>query len=64
MYRGWNLILPLLLTTLLGQSLGFWPFDVLAAKNGPDDVYENSNAKRIAIIGMSAILWGSLTRVF
>jgi hypothetical protein len=54
MYGGWNLVLSLIFAALCGQSIGFWPFDVLAAKDGPDNVYENSNAKRIAIIGMLA----------
>lgn len=53
MYTGWNLVISLVLIALCGQSLGFWPFDVLAAKDGPDTVYENSKAKRIAIIGMN-----------
>ena len=57
-------MLSLIFVTLCGQSIGFWPFDVLAAKDGPDDIYENANANRIAIIGMLAFFMGSLVVFF
>jgi hypothetical protein len=64
MYGGWNLVVLLIFAAFCGQSIGFWPFDVLAAKDGTEDVYGNSNAKRIAIIGMSASFWDSLSVLF
>ena len=48
-------MLSLIFAAFCRQSIGFWPFDALAAKDGTDDAYGNSNAKRIAIIGMFGI---------
>jgi len=58
MYPGWNPVLTLLLslTVLPGAIAGFWPFKVSATTDIPDYVYPDSNAKRIAIIGMSVYL--------
>jgi hypothetical protein len=58
MYAGWNLVLTLLLsfTLLPGAIAGFWPFKVSATTDVRDYVYADSNAKRIAIIGMSFYL--------
>jgi hypothetical protein len=51
MFADWNLVLTVIIAVFCGQSIGFWPFDASAA-NVPDYVSEESNAKRIAIIGM------------
>ena len=56
MYTSWNLVRTLVYLSLCGSGLGFWPFDVLASKYGPDNVNEASTAKRIAIIGISTFL--------
>jgi hypothetical protein len=56
MYAGWNLVVTLLFLSLCGHGLGFWPFDVLASKDSPEDVYDGSRAKKIAIIGMYSLL--------
>lgn len=60
MYAGWNLVITLICISFCGQSLGLWPFDVLASKDVPDNDYEASNAKCIAIIGMSTLLFSSI----
>ncbi|KAH7369965.1 Prenylcysteine lyase-domain-containing protein [Rhexocercosporidium sp. MPI-PUGE-AT-0058] len=54
MFAGWNLVLTLLITSLVGQSHGFWPFTVSATTDAPDTVYADAGAKRIAIIGAGA----------
>jgi prenylcysteine oxidase / farnesylcysteine lyase len=55
MYNStWNLVLALVFALLCGQSKGIWPFSsVHAATDAQDVVYPDSNAKRVAIIGMS-----------
>jgi hypothetical protein len=54
MYARWNLVLSLIVTFLCGQSNGLWPFTFHAAAEAPElePLYPDSNAKRIAIIGM------------
>jgi len=56
MYARWNLVLSLslLVAFLCGQSNGLWPFTFHAAAEAPEaePLYPDSNAKRIAIIGM------------
>jgi hypothetical protein len=59
MYGGWNFVSLIIYAILCGQSIGFWPFDLLATvvaanegTEGTDDFYGSPNAKRIAIIGM------------
>jgi hypothetical protein len=60
MYSRKNTIVTLVVTFLCGQGLGFWPFDynfyahvaVYAKSDASETVYSESNAKRIAIIGM------------
>ncbi|KAH9212992.1 Prenylcysteine lyase-domain-containing protein [Leptodontidium sp. 2 PMI_412] len=54
MFAGWNLVLTLLITSLVAQSHGFWPFTVSATTDAPDTVYADAGAKRIAIIGAGA----------
>jgi hypothetical protein len=57
MHPSWKLVFIAYLLALCGQTLGFWLFDVLAAKDGPDNLYETSGPKRVAIIGMQSFLW-------
>lgn len=60
MYRGWNLILTIIVTFLPGGSLGFWswPFSFQAVAEQEPIIesttyeYADSHAKRIAVIGM------------
>ncbi|KAA8566081.1 hypothetical protein EYC84_008685 [Monilinia fructicola] len=63
MYRGWNLILTVIVTFLSGESLAFWswPFSFQAATVEQQPIiesttyeYADSHAKRIAIIGAGA----------
>ncbi|KAG0647060.1 Chloride ion pump-associated 55 kDa [Hyphodiscus hymeniophilus] len=54
MYGSWNFVVTLIVISLCRQVLGFWPFDVLASSDSPDEVYDTSKAKRIAIIGAGA----------
>ncbi|QSZ28590.1 hypothetical protein DSL72_003089 [Monilinia vaccinii-corymbosi] len=63
MYRGWNLVLAIIVTLLSGESLGFWswPFGFQAATAEQQPViepttyeYADSHAKRIAIVGAGA----------
>ncbi|KAF5870706.1 putative prenylcysteine oxidase protein [Botrytis fragariae] len=62
MYRGWNLVLALIVTLLSGESLGFlsWPFKFQAVAEQEPIIesttyeYADSHAKRIAIIGAGA----------
>ncbi|RAL60642.1 hypothetical protein DID88_009960 [Monilinia fructigena] len=63
MYRGWNLILTIIVTFLSGESLAFWswPFSFQAATVEQQPIiesttyeYADSHAKRIAIIGAGA----------
>lgn len=56
MYAGWNLVVTLILTSLYGQSFGFWPFNVLASKDNPDTIHDSAKGRRIAIIGKFTIL--------
>jgi len=53
MYRGWNLVL---LFALYGQSLGIWPFSVVASTDIVAPIVEleplyDPRVKRIAIVG-------------
>ena len=51
-YSGWNLVLTLVVALLCGESEGLWPFtSVHAALDSPGNVYPDTNAKRVAIIG-------------
>lgn len=60
MYRGWNLVLAIIVAFLSGESLGFlsWPFKFQAVAEQEPIIesttyeYADSHAKRIAIIGM------------
>jgi prenylcysteine oxidase/farnesylcysteine lyase len=54
MYARWNLLLSLIVAFLCGQSNGLWPFTFHVAAEAPEaePLYPDSNAKRIAIIGM------------
>ncbi|TGO46182.1 hypothetical protein BOTNAR_0607g00050 [Botryotinia narcissicola] len=62
MYRGWNLVLAIIVTLLSGESLGFlsWPFKFQAVAVQEPIIesttyeYADSHAKRIAIIGAGA----------
>ncbi|TGO35893.1 hypothetical protein BHYA_0142g00090 [Botrytis hyacinthi] len=62
MYRGWNLVLAIIVTLLSGESLGFlsWPFKFQAVAEQEPIIesttyeYADSHAKRIAIIGAGA----------
>ncbi|KAJ8061525.1 hypothetical protein OCU04_009339 [Sclerotinia nivalis] len=63
MYRGWNLVLTIIVTFLSGECLGFWswPFKFQAAVAEQEPIiesttyeYADSHAKRIAIIGAGA----------
>jgi hypothetical protein len=52
-YSGCNLVLALIVALLCGQSKGIWPFtSVHATPDSQDIVYQDTNAKRVAIIGM------------
>jgi len=56
MYQGWSLLTVLILGTICGHSLAFWPFQLFTTANG----LESSNTaidgapRRIAIIGAGA----------
>ena len=52
-YPGWHLVLIIILSILCVQCSAFWPFSVHAAKSASESLYPNTNARRIAIIGMS-----------
>ena len=52
MHAGWKLVLTLIITTLVGQIRGFWPFTASATTDAPETVYADASAKRIAVIGM------------
>ncbi|EMR85927.1 putative prenylcysteine oxidase protein [Botrytis cinerea BcDW1] len=62
MYRGWNLVLAIIVAFLSGESLGFlsWPFKFQAVAEQEPIIesttyeYADSHAKRIAIIGAGA----------
>ncbi|KAF7854690.1 hypothetical protein EAF04_010259 [Stromatinia cepivora] len=62
MYRGWNLVLTIIVTFLSGECLGFWswPFKFQAVAEQEPIIesttyeYADSHAKRIAIIGAGA----------
>ncbi|ESZ93602.1 hypothetical protein SBOR_6031 [Sclerotinia borealis F-4128] len=65
LYRGWNLVLTIIITVFSGESLGFWSwpfsFQALAEQQQPilesityEYEYADSHAKRIAIIGAGA----------
>ena len=55
-YSGWNLVLTFVVALLFGESRGIWPFtSVEAALDAPDNVYPDTNARRVAIIGMPKI---------
>ncbi|KAF7934091.1 uncharacterized protein EAE97_008451 [Botrytis byssoidea] len=62
MYRGWNLVLAIIVTLLSGESLGFlsWPFKFQTVAVQEPIIesttyeYADSHAKRIAIIGAGA----------
>ncbi|KAM0129637.1 hypothetical protein ACHAP3_007666 [Botrytis cinerea] len=62
MYRGWNLVLAVIVAFLSGESLGFlsWPFKFQAVAEQEPIIesttyeYADSHAKRIAIIGAGA----------
>jgi hypothetical protein len=57
-------VLSVILTSLYGQSIAFWPFtsftvQVQASTDAPEHIYPDANAKRVAIIGtqiLSSIL--------
>lgn len=54
MLMHFNVLFVLTLSALYGQSLGFWPFDIVAGldtKQHLDSNQADSGAKRIAIIG-------------
>jgi hypothetical protein len=52
MYAGWNLVPTFIATVFCAQSLAFWPFSVHAATDAPESLFANTNAKRVAVIGM------------
>jgi hypothetical protein len=52
MYAGWNLVPTFIVTVFCAQSLAFWPFSVHAATDAPESLFANTNAKRVAVIGM------------
>lgn len=53
MWTRLNVLLLFALSALSGQSLGFWPFDLVAGLSSqPSSDQPDGGAKRIAIIGM------------
>jgi len=56
MYAGRSFVLSVILSSLCGQSIAFWPFtpftvQVQASTDAPEHTYPDANAKRVAIIG-------------
>jgi hypothetical protein len=54
MQASWNFVFVFALGLLYGQSLGFWPFDVVAELHDRKSLYPDypdTSARRIAIIG-------------
>jgi hypothetical protein len=53
MWTRLNVLIVFALSSLYGQSLGFWPFDFVAAQRSLHTDKSDGSAKRIAIIGVS-----------
>lgn len=60
MYFNVALVLTLLIAFPFQVSAGFWPYKVNAAPGTSTQVYANTNAKRIAIIGMRNFVYNPL----